>query len=74
MELSPDHPAVARSCLSVIAPCQVMLIARRGLLAALLPAAELPGGGDEDMVEHLVDFALGGLLAVAATEKARLPP
>ena len=71
MGLSPDHPAVARSCLSVIAPCQVMLIAHRGLMAHLLPASQPRGRGDEDLVEHLVDFALGGLLAVAASEKAK---
>ncbi|QUD89769.1 TetR/AcrR family transcriptional regulator [Phenylobacterium montanum] len=71
MELPPDHPAVARSCLSVITPCQVMLIAPRDLMAHLLPASDPQGRGDQDLIEHLVDFALGGLFAVAAAEKAK---
>jgi AcrR family transcriptional regulator len=66
MGLPADHPAVARGCVSVMAPCVLLLIFDRRMLQSAFPHLGL---GPEDapaVVRHMVRYALAGLSAVAA--------
>jgi len=74
MGLPEDHPAVAQGCVSVFAPCQVMMIIERDMLSRLYPALDLSPAGAPVMVERLAAFALGGLAAVAAAERGSGSP
>ena len=66
MGLPVDHPAVARGCVSVLAPCFLLLIFDRPTLKRGFPALGLAPGDAPALVRHLVQFALAGLSAVAA--------
>jgi AcrR family transcriptional regulator len=63
--LPPDHPAVARGCLSIMAPCVLLLIFDRRMLKAGFPNLGFAGEDGPAVARHLVQFALGGLAAVA---------
>ena len=65
MDLPEDHAAVARACISVMAPCLVLLIADRPSLRRAFPALGLEEGTADSLVHHLTEFALAGLSAVA---------
>jgi AcrR family transcriptional regulator len=65
MELPPDHPAVARGCLSVMAPCVLLLIFDREMLKSAFPKLGLGAEDRPAMARHLVQYALAGLAAVA---------
>jgi AcrR family transcriptional regulator len=64
--LPPDHPAVAWSCLSIIAPLVMLLIVDRAVPAQVLPQPGTGREGAEDLIRHFQCFAIGGLSAVAA--------
>jgi TetR/AcrR family transcriptional regulator, regulator of cefoperazone and chloramphenicol sensitivity len=63
--LPPDDPIVARACISIMAPCAVLLLFHRHKLARLLPQIELSSEAAPRITRQLVRFALGGLSAVA---------
>jgi AcrR family transcriptional regulator len=68
--LPEDHPVVARGCISVVAPCIMLLICDRSSLKQVFPTL---GYGPDDapaVVRHMVQFALAGLAAVAADASA----
>jgi AcrR family transcriptional regulator len=60
--LPQDHPTVARGCISVIAPCFMLLLLDRRALKRIFPT--LAPEDAQGMTEHLVRFALAGLTAV----------
>jgi AcrR family transcriptional regulator len=64
--LSEDHPAVARGCISVIAPCIMLLVLDRRTLRRLAPSIRLTADDTDALVDHLVRFALAGLSAMTA--------
>jgi AcrR family transcriptional regulator len=66
MRLPADHPAVARGCVSVMAPCVLLMIYDRHTLRRAFPDFNLTAGEAEGLVRHLLGYALGGLSAVAA--------
>ena len=66
MGLPANHPAVARGCVSIMAPCVLLLILDRPTLKRAFPNFGLGSGDAEDLVRHMVQFALAGLSAVAA--------
>jgi TetR/AcrR family transcriptional regulator, regulator of cefoperazone and chloramphenicol sensitivity len=66
MGLPADHPAVARGCVSVAAPCIFLLIADRASLKLAYPSLGLESESDEAWIRHMVDYALAGLKAAAA--------
>ena len=70
MHLPVDDPAVARGCISVLAPCQLMLIANRDVVSRAYPELDLSPSGGPALVAHLAAFALAGLDAIAAAAKA----
>jgi AcrR family transcriptional regulator len=71
--LPEDHPAVARGCISVIAPCLMLLVFDRGTLKQVFPQFGFGADDAPALVHHLVQFALAGLSAVAAEVKKLSP-
>jgi AcrR family transcriptional regulator len=65
MGLPPDHPAVARGCISVMAPCFMLLIFDRDTLKRAFPGLALGPDDAAALVRHMVQYALAGLGAVA---------
>jgi AcrR family transcriptional regulator len=65
MGLPEDHPAVAHGCVSVMAPCVMLLIGDRCTLMRAFPNFGLASKDAAAVVRHLVRFALAGLSAVA---------
>jgi TetR/AcrR family transcriptional regulator, regulator of cefoperazone and chloramphenicol sensitivity len=70
MGLSEDHPAVARGCLSVMAPCGFLLICDRAPLKRLFPQLGFTPDDAPALIRHMVQFTLAGLSAVAAEAQA----
>jgi AcrR family transcriptional regulator len=64
--LPEDHPAVARGCVSVIAPMAMLLICDRRTLKRLFPQFGFTPEDAPAVVRHMVQFTLAGLVAVAA--------
>jgi TetR/AcrR family transcriptional regulator, regulator of cefoperazone and chloramphenicol sensitivity len=69
MGLPKDHPAVARGCVSVMAPCFMLLIFDRDMLKLAFPALRLDPDGATALVRHMVEYALAGLAAVARDQE-----
>ncbi len=63
--LPPEHPAVARGAISIIGPCLLLLIANRRRLERAFPALNLRPDSAEDLADHMTQFALAGLAAIA---------
>jgi TetR/AcrR family transcriptional regulator, regulator of cefoperazone and chloramphenicol sensitivity len=70
MGLPEDHPAVAHGCVSVIAPCFLLLIGDRPSLKQMFPNLGFAPEDAPAVVRHLVQFALAGLSAVATDARA----
>lgn len=66
MELPPDHPAVARGCVSVMGPCAMLLLVDRTNLKRMFPALGVSPADADDLAGHLIRVAVTGLRAVAA--------
>jgi AcrR family transcriptional regulator len=66
MGLPTDHPAVARGCISIVAPALLLLIFDRRTLKRGFPSLGLASEDSADLVRHMVQYALAGLAAVAA--------
>jgi TetR/AcrR family transcriptional regulator, regulator of cefoperazone and chloramphenicol sensitivity len=73
MELPEDHPAVARGCISVIAPCLMLVVFDRGTLKRVFPQFGFAPENAPALARHLVQFALAGLSAVAAEARKESP-
>jgi AcrR family transcriptional regulator len=69
MELSEDHPAVERGCVSVLAPIHWLLIVDRRLIKRIFPNLGLGPNDADVLVEHMTDCAFAGLIAVAKKER-----
>lgn len=67
----PTSPLVDRCCLNIVSPFLLLLIANRGMLTAAFPGMLGPGAQVEEVVEHVVTYALGGLAAVGKSLKRR---
>jgi TetR/AcrR family transcriptional regulator, regulator of cefoperazone and chloramphenicol sensitivity len=63
--LPPEHPAVARGAISIIGPCLLLLIANRRRLERAFPALNLRQDSAEEVADHMTQFALAGLAAIA---------
>jgi len=64
-ERSPGDPLVARACMSVMAPCALLLLINRGKLQRMLPGLDLSADPAVPLTRHLVDFALAGVRTTA---------
>jgi AcrR family transcriptional regulator len=65
MGLPEDHPVVDRGCISIMAPCILLLIGDRYTLTRAFPNMGLTSEDATSVVHHMVQFALAGLAAVA---------
>ena len=65
MGLPDDHPAVARGCISIIAPGFLIALFDRRALKQAFPNLDLTAAEAEVLVHHAVQFSLGGLSAIA---------
>ncbi len=70
MGLPEDHPAVDRGCLTLIAPCSMLLVADRKMLERAFPDLYLSRDNAEALARHLLDYALAGLAAVGSEARA----
>src|SRR5262249_27682648 len=65
MQLPEDHPAVARSCINIMAPFGVLLLLGAQRIARAFPVMSCSPLSMEELTRHMVEYALGGLAAVA---------
>jgi TetR/AcrR family transcriptional regulator, regulator of cefoperazone and chloramphenicol sensitivity len=56
---------VARSCVSIMAPCAFLLLIDRRKLRQFVPELDLRAASARQLSRHLVDFSLAGLAAIA---------
>jgi AcrR family transcriptional regulator len=66
-----DHALVARGCISVMAPCALLLLVNRRKLRRLLPQLHVNAESAPQLTRHLVDFALAGLGAISGRPMRR---
>ena len=69
MGLPPGHPAVERGCVSVIAPCSLLLLGKRYWLKRVFPHFGFEPEDAGALSRHLTQFSLAGLAAIAASAK-----
>jgi len=72
MKLPEDHPAVARGCVSLMAPICMLILADRRHLGRALPALGLKSDDGPSLARHLFRYALAGLEAVARDARKEL--
>jgi AcrR family transcriptional regulator len=60
-----NDPQVARSCISIMAPCALLLLVDRRKLQRLMPALKLTAAAGPQLTQHLVNFAFAGLAMIA---------
>ncbi len=68
-----DDPVVSRCCFSVMAPITLLFVWEAESAAKVFPGCcggNVPAGA---LIEHLTEYALGGLRAIAARGNAREP-
>jgi AcrR family transcriptional regulator len=63
--LPPDDPAVARSCINIMAPFGILMLIRPKRVERVFPVLSFGPESVEDTIRHMVKFALGGLAAIA---------
>jgi TetR/AcrR family transcriptional regulator, regulator of cefoperazone and chloramphenicol sensitivity len=72
MGLPGDHPAVARGCVNIMAPCVLLLIADRRILKRAFPDFGFRPEDTQAVVHHMVQYALAGLAAVAREVRSEI--
>ena len=72
--LPEDHPAVARACVSVMAPFFMLILGDRRRMQRALPSLGLGPADAPAMARHLVQFAIAGLEAIGRDAKTRPDP
>lgn len=65
MGLSEDHPVVARSCITLMAPICMLVLGDRRMLKRALPSLGLSAEDAPALAQHLSRYAVAGLEAVA---------
>src|SRR3984957_15953743 len=63
MGLPEDHPAVARGCMTLMAPICVLILGERRIMKGALPSLGLAAADAPALARHMVDYALAGLQA-----------
>src|SRR5271170_2398183 len=70
MGLPEDHSAVARGCMTLMAPICILILGDRRIMKRALPALGLTADDAPTLARHMVDYALAGLKAAARKAKA----
>ncbi len=63
--LPVDDPAVARSCINIMAPFGILLLISPQRMERVFPVLSFGPDSVADTTHHMVQFALGGLAAIA---------
>jgi AcrR family transcriptional regulator len=63
--LPDDHPAVARSCINIMAPWGVLMLMTAQRIEKAFPILSFGPESADEVTRHMVQFALGGLAAIA---------
>ncbi len=63
--LPTDHPAVVRSCINIMAPFGVLFLIGPERVERTYPAVSFGPDAVEENTRHMVEYALGGLAAIA---------
>ena len=69
--LPREHPAVARTCFSIMAPCLMLLVADRQ--PQLVPEFGAVASDARALADHMIGFALGGIANVANIARREAP-
>jgi AcrR family transcriptional regulator len=69
--LPEDHPAVARACITLLAPFSMLILADRRRMKRALPSLGLEPADAPELARHMVQVALAGLETVARQAKKR---
>lgn len=64
MDLPEDHPAVARGCITLMAPLCMLVLADRRIMKRALPSLGLGPDDAPALAQHLVQYAMAGLEAI----------
>src|SRR5262249_19691207 len=72
--LPTDHPSVVRSCINIMAPFGLVLLISPQRLGRTFPVLWCGPEGVEENPRHMVQFALGGLAAIARGAGRRSQP
>jgi AcrR family transcriptional regulator len=64
-QLPEDHPAVARSCINIMAPFGILLLISPQRIEKTFPMLSFGPQSAPEFTQHMVQFALGGLAAIA---------
>jgi AcrR family transcriptional regulator len=62
--LPENHPAVARGCITLMAPLCMLVLADRHMLKRALPSLGLGPDDAPALAQHMVQYALAGLDAI----------
>src|SRR5271170_2742882 len=71
MGLPEDHPAVARGCLTMMAPICILILGDRRIMKRALPSLGLAAEDAPVLARHMVDYALAGLEAAGRKAKSK---
>jgi AcrR family transcriptional regulator len=63
--LPADDPAVARSCINIMAPFGILMLIKPQRMERVFPVLAFGPDSVEDTTRHMVQYALGGLAAIA---------
>jgi TetR/AcrR family transcriptional regulator, regulator of cefoperazone and chloramphenicol sensitivity len=69
MGLPEDHPAVARGCMTLMAPICILILGDRRIMKRALPSLGLTAEDAPALARHMTDYAMAGLRSSA--RKAR---
>ena len=69
MGLPEDHPAVARGCMTLMAPICILILGDRRIMKRALPSLGLTAEDAPALARHMADYAMAGLRSSA--RKAR---
>src|SRR5262249_15839113 len=71
MGLPADHPAVARSSISIVGPIIMLLVVDRTTLKRLFPSLGVGPKDGKALARHFFDFAVAGLGAVSGKPRKK---
>jgi AcrR family transcriptional regulator len=69
--LPADDAAVARSCINIMAPFGILMLIRPQRVERIFPVLSFGPESMQDTTRHMVQFALGGLAAIARNARGQ---
>ncbi len=69
--LPVDHPAVMRSCVNIMAPFGILILIGTQRIERTFPVLSFGPEAVEENTQHLVQFALAGLAAIARAARTQ---